>query len=1150
MVTITQSAEFMTNLVSANPIPAGYRFFAFNDEHLHPAVLSHSEDHKLNLVLEVDGVPQLFDFGDICKLSGKIQAVALAQDSDLNIWAAVATDSGDGFSDLYLIVNLRPNELLDPPAANIIKASNRYPQIHGLHMSNFTRDVGGLLFPLLFVAFQPLDKITKEDQLGYVEISVDSNSKTKISLNTSWKLATDTLRILDVTFGQCLLGKGAFVLYETAGNALKLQFRVFDSRDFSVDLNAPPGARCLTGYYDDTTEYTTFLVGGDVITQYKYADYNKSTGKGTTIIGSSDSPLGIKDIHTAQSGNAVTVWYTTGSDAAYYYSASTSSMGNGRLVQLLRDGAGGQISGLLSSKNKDNLLVNTLLSVNESGDLTILQQASDTGMWESHPFFIPATTENLEIPSFTIRIQAHPDTVAPQGNTLGCQLHLTASGFVRVQSNGRTAVLDRNGAWYQADHTGTVTIIIATTDISCCTLQVDKFKAPKHDEIPLNVPVLAPSSKLNHKLAQIKDGKDLLDATTQSGKKLIEPGTVPLEEANEVASMIKALSEEHRIMTQPENISRPGTQRPTSSSRREGEIVHIAGKLSDDPNIVWVTTGDSSGSPWDYFLYLFEKAKDIASWALRRVGDALELVVHWAGQAFAFICDSVMAIGKAISWAFAKVKVAVKELLDYLGFLFNWKDILRFSDSIVTFLNVSFEYGKDQIGTLEEKAKSFADDVRTELKKKIQPPSIPISKTHKDPNDTDAMHDVRQSVAYNWSNYQLDHGGFQKDASVPLPRSADQDPLEGIWTDFMNEVKVISDLVKNLAEGVCSLFDGNTSSSELYAKFANDTIDALCDTFKNIVGMFLKGVVLVMKSFNDLGNRTIEIPLFSGLWKSIAGGRKFTFFNFIALIMSIPATVIYKLIKDKAPPTFEGRLTKDALGKFLRGDDSLDSTLANDIRTFRSILATAGGLVLFGVTSLTFAIDSVAGGIAGKRLTGGSLQKGLEDTEVSAGPVAGNIIDTVTLLLTGAGLYFTWPLNHGHDVTLRWWVWGLGLSNGAFLAISRLVGWATGIPRVETKRFVGVFEVATGWPTLILELIIAAHEYKLPDDDKQKDDARTTRDVVKSSFEMVSRQGFCVAALMDEVQPELMVLGLAVFGLSLTLKYSVSFVGLMLENSK
>ena len=99
---------------------------------------------------------------------------------------------------------------------------------------------------MTFIAFQPLDRITQEDQLGYIDVSVDSNGTTRVTYDTSWSLATNTLKILDVTFGTCRVGQGAFVLYETSSNdgnntELKLQFRVFEGHNFSVELNAPSG---------------------------------------------------------------------------------------------------------------------------------------------------------------------------------------------------------------------------------------------------------------------------------------------------------------------------------------------------------------------------------------------------------------------------------------------------------------------------------------------------------------------------------------------------------------------------------------------------------------------------------------------------------------------------------------------------------------------------------------------------------------------------------------------------------------------------------------------------------------------------------------------------------------------------------------------
>jgi hypothetical protein len=123
----------------------------------------------------------------------------------------------------------------------------------------------------------------------------------------------------------------------------------------------------------------------------------------------------------------------------------------------------------------------------------------------------------------------------------------------------------------------------------------------------------------------------------------------------------------------------------------------------------------------------------------------------------------------------------------------------------------------------------------------------------------------------------------------------------------------------------------------------------------------------------------------------------------------------------------------------------------------------------------------------------------------------------------------------------------LDLSNGIFLAISRLVGWYAGIPRVETKRFVGYYELTTAFPTFGLELAIAVHEYQLPDDDPAKDDELTTRQVIEDVFQLISCGGFCVAAATDGIQPEVSVVGLTVFGLSFTLKLAFKFVDLVIS---
>jgi len=105
--------------------------------------------------------------------------------------------------------------------------------------SNFTKTVGQTSFPMMFLATAPQGAITQSSQLGYLDISAKDGGY-NFSLDTSWRLATDPIQILSVTFGTCPVGQGAFVLY-TASDGNHLQFRTFQGDDFASEMQCPSG---------------------------------------------------------------------------------------------------------------------------------------------------------------------------------------------------------------------------------------------------------------------------------------------------------------------------------------------------------------------------------------------------------------------------------------------------------------------------------------------------------------------------------------------------------------------------------------------------------------------------------------------------------------------------------------------------------------------------------------------------------------------------------------------------------------------------------------------------------------------------------------------------------------------------------------------
>jgi len=145
MISITEDSEFMTNLLPANPVPAGNRFVAIKDAQSNPAVVAIGQDQELNLIIQKNGVPVLVDYGKLCGLQGNVLAFDVYQDIYLNLWFVIATDAGNNQSSLYLLVNIPASSILEPSQDSIIKSGLVFNTIHGIYMARIPTSTAWVL---------------------------------------------------------------------------------------------------------------------------------------------------------------------------------------------------------------------------------------------------------------------------------------------------------------------------------------------------------------------------------------------------------------------------------------------------------------------------------------------------------------------------------------------------------------------------------------------------------------------------------------------------------------------------------------------------------------------------------------------------------------------------------------------------------------------------------------------------------------------------------------------------------------------------------------------------------------------------------------------------------------------------------------------
>lgn len=386
-------------------------------------------------------------------------------------------------------------------------------------------------------------------------------------------------------------------------------------------------------------------------------------------------------------------------------------------------------------------------------------------------------------------------------------------------------------------------------------------------------------------------------------------------------------------------------------------------------------------------------------------------MIEWAGDVYRFVLDTVQAVGKAVSWFFNKIKVAVEKLIEFIGFLFAWDDILTTADSINVYLNAGLSYGVSQIDGLKKVVDTCIENIISTVNTgEVKPTNTATASNQQDTQATTQTQGVQGGVAYNFGAYHMQHSGFATASTIePKPiqnPAADENELQQIWDSCSKEVDTVKWLVERIAADIKDLFTPGTDTDQVFARLKSDMTKAALETLENVADILLSALALVIQEFQDLGNAPIKVPVFGALWDWITKGRPFTLFNCLSLILAIPTTILYKLAAQKAPPKLSGWVTEKTFQQFVTGDPGLDPELFRDMYTVATCTTVTAGALGFVATAVAFVTDSV--------------DVASSEDRVAVGPALGNAIDGALMFFDTLGLVLTWPLKHKHDQDLHW----------------------------------------------------------------------------------------------------------------------------------
>lgn len=212
---------------------------------------------------------------------------------------------------------------------------------------------------------------------------------------------------------------------------------------------------------------------------------------------------------------------------------------------LIPDGKGGSFSPVIT-QNSDRL---QFVVANNDGALTLLQQDPKSGIWATTPLYTPSLNTNLDVQAYTVHITLLDQNSSPMVREA---VLLSSTGWVDIIVNGRGCGIAPSGTPVLSDESGTVTLIIPTTDIASFIFTVGNVEGSNLFKSGLDID---PSRKVHEALGQIKTADDLKAAKLQTGGYLLEGSKASDDDLDQAAGALAKLHDQRsKLAAQPNGL--------------------------------------------------------------------------------------------------------------------------------------------------------------------------------------------------------------------------------------------------------------------------------------------------------------------------------------------------------------------------------------------------------------------------------------------------------------------------------------------------------------------------------------------------------------------------------------------------------------------
>lgn len=696
-----------------------------------------------------------------------------------------------------------------------------------------------------------------------------------------------------------------------------------------IKLKAPEGATRLAAVPVDGESNTNLFVAGKGALYLFTPDGQGNFASGVQIIGNKIF-AGVRSLEAYGSQTETVVWGLNQGGEIFYTRCAKEQEGVAAAwsypVPLLTGVE--QITSFVNQHSSSSVI----FAHTSGNNLVQLVQDPVTTNWQQRQIVLPTPKPDdvVEYNTYTTNVQLTDDSNLPLG---GATLSVTSTSPCSVYIDDAYHVLSADvPTEIVVGVTGVVTIVQQTQALGAVCYHLELKEGGVRADVN-------PMSKLIQKMSEDARTGDKLGAITITDsdgttRRLLPESTSPQQKeaaANAIQQFVKiseGLPADGSIKPSKLNAARRTPAKSFVASPDtlwgvsfEGDAwqyhegaaaaslfgLHVAPAgaasairaSSMETDGVWDAVETTIGDIFRWLKHAYEEVKSIV---VKVVDEVVNFFIKIGETLFRCVIAAISDVVNAVELVFNKIEVFFEDLVKWLGFVFDWNDILRTHKVLKNIIKQYLAHSVRQIenGAYRKAMAAAFEDVQ----KRIDEWAGLKTTTGSLSQQAGAAGPVegQNSPQSHWGVYHLQNNAGSTDPNVTV--SPGTDPrLDGLLHNLSEAAGKEGDIFKKAFDTVEEQIVGQIatlSAGEVVARVLAVLADILVESVENVVNLSLDVMAILAKGIIGVLDTPMDIPVISWMYEKIAL-EKLTLLDAACLILAIPATIIYKLAENEAP---------------------------------------------------------------------------------------------------------------------------------------------------------------------------------------------------------------------------------------------------------